>query len=116
VKVYPGKGKLVFPPTVNPAVERGMRDAFSIFAGMHIQNNWSETTNNILRSVMCLTAITSVDNLRGRVRGLFAIRNDADAIPDEVVSRSHHADIVLNRMFNIKNKATKPDYKIVIHR
>ncbi len=103
MNVYPGKKKLLFPKTVIPPVERGLKDAFLVFAGKYIQNNWSETTNNVLRSVMCMTANINIDHLRGRIRGLFAIRNDASAIPQEVIFRNHHASIVLNRIINKKN-------------
>ena len=115
MKVFPGKKRLIFPETVIPPVERGLRDAFFLFAGEHIQNNWSETTNNVLRSVMCMTAMMTVEHLRGRTRGLFAIRNDASAIPKEVLSRNHHIGIVLNRMLNKQDRAKDPEYKTNIH-
>lgn len=114
MNVFPGKKRLIFSETIIPPVKRGLRDAFLLFAGKHIQNNWSETTNNVLRSVMCMTAMMTIEHLRGRTRGLFAIRNDASAIPKEVLSRNHHIGIVLNKMFNKKIGCKSSEYKIIV--
>lgn len=112
--VFPGQKSLKFTKHVIPAVERALRDAFLLFCGKHIQNNWSETTNNVMRSVMCLTGMPSIEHLRRRIRSLFAIRNDASAIPHEVLAKRHNVNIILNRMLGKARNNKKVDYKIVM--
>ncbi len=80
-------------------VQKGIEDAFEVFAGKEIQNNWAEATNNVLRSVACLKGQRAIDALCRRIRGIFALRNRGSSIDPKQLGRKHRAAIVLNRIF-----------------
>jgi hypothetical protein len=96
VKVFPGKKTLLFPPTVLPPVQQGMSDAMALFAGKFIQNNWSETINNILRRLARLMGLRSEEKLDQRIRTFFIMWNDEPEITEKVFQKRHRANIFLN--------------------
>ena len=98
VNVRPGKRQLVFlGMPIHPAI-KGMRDAFELFAGKHIQNNYSESTNNVLRTVVFLGGQRSVPRLNGRIRAVMRMRNDPGLKLQFRTKHRYRANLYLKRM------------------
>ena len=118
VKVFPGKKQLLFPGSVLPPVQQSMTDAMALFAGKFIQNNWSETINNIMRLLARLMGFRSMEKLNNRIRTFFIMWNDEPEITDDVFQRRHRANIFLNyhsgKAFN--NDLTCLDMPLTVYR
>nr|MDO8088334.1 hypothetical protein [Candidatus Sigynarchaeum springense] len=105
VKVRPNKGTLVFSDGTIPPVVKGMQDAFALFAGKHIQNNHSETTNNVLRTVVFLGGQRSIVRLDRRIRAVMRMRNDPELKPHLKMRRRFSANLSLRSMAGAHFKA-----------
>ncbi|MHA1682633.1 MAG: hypothetical protein ACTSUE_16970 [Promethearchaeota archaeon] len=46
--------------------------------GMHVQNNISETTNNVVQSMVSLKGNHSMEKLTRRIRSFYTIKNSTD--------------------------------------
>lgn len=112
VKVRPGKRQLVFSGLPIPPVVKGMRDAFELFAGKHIQNNHSESTNNVLRTVVFLGGQRSVLRLDNRIRAVMRMRNDSELKPHSKIKHRYRANVYLKRMAGADFKADLSNYSI----
>jgi transcriptional regulator len=112
VKVRPGKRQLVFSGVPIQPVIKGMRDAFELFAGKCIQNNHSESTNNVLRTVVFLGGQRSVTRLNGRIRAVMRMRNDLEMKPHSKIKHRYRANIYLKRMAGADFKADLSNYSI----
>ncbi|MEX2684954.1 MAG: hypothetical protein Q6373_025490, partial [Candidatus Sigynarchaeota archaeon] len=104
VKERPNKGRLVFSNGAIPPVVKGMQDAFDLFAGRCIQNNHSETTNDIIRTVVHLGGSRSVVALDGRIRAVMHLQNEPMLQPCMKTRRRYRAGIFFKRMVG-------PDFK-----
>lgn len=78
-------------------VMTGLSDAFSIFAGMHIQNNKAETVNNVIRAVMPLGGQRTLEQLDGRLRAIGRMRNDPSLDPTSQLHHRYNARVYLKR-------------------
>jgi len=114
VNVRPGKQQLVFSGVPIQPVIKGMRDAFELFAGKHIQNNHSESTNNVIRTVVFLGGQRSVKRLDGRIRAVMRMRNDAELKPRLKMRHRYRARVYLKRMAGADFKADLSNYSIKI--
>ena len=63
--MVPGKKGLMFSADVDADVKKGLMDTFMLFRGKHVQNNFSENINNLVRVVVCLTGSRSMEALHG---------------------------------------------------
>jgi hypothetical protein len=99
VRVFPGKKRLLFVTGVDADVKKGLTDTFVLFRGKHVQNNFSETINNILRTVTCLNGSRSIEALTRRIRALLIMRNDHVKIDMRQLKRKHRVNIYFNRRF-----------------
>jgi len=68
VKVDPYRQTLYFASSVPETVQKGMRDAASLFWCQFIQNNLNETWNSVLRSIVELKGQQSLENLHRRIQ------------------------------------------------
>nr|MDO8117893.1 hypothetical protein [Candidatus Sigynarchaeota archaeon] len=105
VKVKPKKRQLGFSNGTRQPVVKGMQDALELFAGKCIQNNHSETANNILRTVVHLGGLRSIDALGGRIRSVFRLRNDPTLKLQLKDKQRHRASLYLKRMAGADFKA-----------
>ena len=112
VKVRPGKRQLVFSGVPIPSVIKGMRDTFELFAGKHIQNNHSESTNNVLRTVVFLGGQRSVVRLDRRIRAVMRMRNDPGLKPHSKIKHRYRANLYLRRTAGADFKADLSNYSI----
>jgi hypothetical protein len=96
VRVFPGKKRMIFAATALQPVQQGLSDALALFAGMSIQNNLSETINNILRQLACLKGIRSMEKLETKIRTFFIMRNDMPKITADVFTVQHRANAFFN--------------------
>ena len=112
VKVRPGKRQLVFSGVPIHPVMKGMRDAFELFAGKHIQNNHSESTNNVLRTVVFLGGQRSVTRLNRRIRSVMRMRNDPGLKPHSKMKHRYRAKLYLKRMAGADFRADRSNYSI----
>ena len=112
VKVRPGKRQLVFSGVHIPPVVKGMRDAFELFAGKHIQNNHSESTNNVIRTVVFLGGQRSVTCLDRRIRAVMRMRNDPELKPHSRIKHRYRANLYLRRTAGADFKADLSNYSI----
>ena len=99
MRVFPGKKRLLFVTGVDADVKKGLTDTFVLFRGKHVQNNFSETINNILRTVTCLNGSRSIEALTRRIRALLIMRNDHVKIDMRQLKRKHRVNIYFNRRF-----------------
>ena len=81
---------------ISPVI-KGLSDAFSLFAGMHIQNNKAETENNIIRAVMPLGGQRSIEQLKVRLRAIGRLRNDPTLDPSIMLHHRYNARVYLKR-------------------
>ncbi len=112
VNVRPGKRQLVFLGRQIPPVIKGMRDAFELFAGKHIQNNHSESTNNVLRTVVFLGGQRSVPRLNGRLRSVMRMRNDPGLKPKLRIKNRYRANLYLKRIAGADFRTDFSNYSI----
>lgn len=68
MKVDPYRQTLYFASSVPETVQKGMRDAASLFWCQFIQNNLNETWNSVLRSIVELKGQQSLENLHRRIQ------------------------------------------------
>jgi len=99
VRVFPGKKRLLFTSGVDVDVKKGLADTFGLFRGKYVQNNFSETINNILRTVTCLNGSRSIEALARRIRSILIMRNDHVEIDIKQLERRHRVNIYFNHRF-----------------
>ena len=100
-RVFPGKKRLILSNNADPAVERGLVDALHLFAGIHVQNNICETTNNVLQSMISLKGNHSIEKLTRRIRSFYTINNNDLHIPATALYRRHGPAPFFTRAFNV---------------
>lgn len=101
VKIFPGRQHLIFSRDADAAVRRGITDAFDLFAGIHVQNNISETVNNVLQSMVELKGNRDKDKLAKRIRTFFVFWNQDPLLPSGTFKRGHGAAPLMCRLFNV---------------
>jgi len=112
VKERPGKRQLVFSRSPIPPVVKGMRDAFELFAGKYMQTNHSESTNNLLRTVVFLGGQRSATRLDRRIHTVMRMRNDLELKPHSKIKHRYRANLYLRRTVGADSKVDLSNYSI----
>lgn len=89
-----------FSRVVYPAVKRGISDAFDLFAGKHVQNNASESENNVLQSMISLKGNRSVEKFNRRLRSFYVVKNNDLCVPASLFGRRHGPAVYFTRVFD----------------
>jgi hypothetical protein len=104
MKVFPGKRRLKFSRAVDPAVKKGLDDAFELFAGKHVQNNESESENNVLQSMISLKGNILVEKFTRRLRSFYIVKNNGLHVPANLLGRRHGPAVYFTRVFDTDYK------------
>nr|MDO8119227.1 hypothetical protein [Candidatus Sigynarchaeota archaeon] len=97
-KIRPRFKQITFVGSVLQPVQKGLVDAFTLFAGKNIQNNHAETENNVIRSVLHLGGQRSMEHLECRIRATERMRSDPKRIPKDVLKHRYNARVYLKRV------------------
>lgn len=93
---------------LHPAVKKALSDAFDLFAGKHVQNNASESENNVLQSMVSLKGNQSIEKFIRRIRSFYIVKNNDLHIPAGAFRRNHGPAVHLTRVFDT-------DYKTLLN-
>jgi len=100
---------------VIPSVKTGLLDAFSLFAGKHVQNNCSETVNSILDRTVCLQGSNSVEKLARRIRTFFIVQNHGKLARVRDFGQRHRSGVYFNKIFGMNSRQFQSLMNIVVY-
>jgi len=105
----------MFPRNVIPSVKIGLLDAFSLFAGKHVQNNCSETGNSILDRTVCLQGCNSITKLARRIRTFFIIKNHGTVTRVQKFGQRHRSGVYFNKIFSMNSRQFQSQMNIMVY-
>ena len=114
-RIFPGRKYLILARDAEAAVQRGLRDALDLFAGIHVQNNISGTTNSVLHSMVSLKGNHSIEKLARRIRSFYTFKNNNLHVPATSLQITHGAAVFFTRAFNTDYKTFLRESRMEIH-
>jgi hypothetical protein len=91
---------LKFLGNLDPSVKKALSDAFELFAGMHVQNNASESENNVLQSVLSLKGNRYLEKFTRRLRSFYIVKNNDLHISADLLGRNYGPAVHFTRIFD----------------
>lgn len=98
MKVDPYRKTLKLGKECLGTVAAALNKAFSVYAGMSVQNNLAENINSVLQSIIRLRGPKTVESAEKRLRATLILRNEPDLLEELCFTRNMHGNFVLHNI------------------